>query len=77
MTKLKQKRSFEEKLPLILAFVLFRTPAGNAAFPYLYWWQYLLIFLGMAVMAARVGRKQVKKLFGTSVREALRGGDEA
>ena len=62
---------------LILAFVLFRTPAGNAAFPYLYWWQYLLIFLGMAVMAARVGRKQVKKLFGTSVREALRGGDEA
>ena len=62
---------------LILAFVLFRTPAGNAAFPYLYWWQYLLIFFGMAVMAARVGRKQVKKLFGASVREALRGGDEA
>lgn len=62
---------------LLLAFVLFRTPAGNAAFPYLYWWQYLLIFLGMAAMAARVGKKQVKKLFGTSVREALRGGEEA
>ena len=62
---------------LVLAFVLFRTPKGNAAFPYLYWWQYLLIFLGMALMATRVGYKQVKKLFGRSVREALRGGEDA
>lgn len=61
---------------LLLAFVLYRTPAFNAAFPYLYWWQYLLIFLGMALMAARVGYKQVKKLFGRSVRETLRGGDD-
>ena len=62
---------------LVLAFILFRTPKGNAAFPYLYWWQYLLIFLGMALMATRVGYKQVKKLFGKSVREALRGGEDA
>ena len=62
---------------LVLAFVLFRTPKGNAAFPYLYPWQYLLIFLGMALMATRVGYKQVKKLFGRSVREALRGGEDA
>ncbi len=61
---------------MLLAFVLYRTPAFNAAFPYLYWWQYLLIFLGMALMAARVGYKQVKKLFGRSVRETLRGGDD-
>ena len=61
---------------MLLAFVLYRTPAFNAAFPYLYWWQYLLIFLGMALMAVRVGYKQVKKLFGRSVRETLRGGDD-
>ena len=61
----------------LLAFVLYRTPKGNAAFPYLYRWQYLAIFIGMLLMATRVGMKQVKKLFGQSVREALRGGDEA
>ena len=62
---------------LILALFLYRTPKGNAAFPYLYGWQYLMIFTGLLLMATRVGRKQVKKLFGESVREALRGGDEA
>ncbi|MBQ6196869.1 MAG: ATP-binding cassette domain-containing protein [Lachnospiraceae bacterium] len=62
---------------LLLAFVLYRIPAVNAAFPWLYPWQYLMVFTGMILTAARVGRKQVKKLFGESVREALRGGDEA
>ena len=36
-----------------------------------------MIFAGMVLMTARVGKKQVRKLFGESVREALRGGDEA
>ena len=62
---------------ILLALVIYRTPKGNAAFPYLYWWQYLMIFAGMVIMTARVGKKQVRKLFGESVREALRGGDEA
>ena len=62
---------------IVISLVLYRTPKGNTLFPYLNWWQYLAVFIGMLLMATRVGFKQVKKLFGQSVLEALRGGDEA
>ncbi len=61
----------------IVALLIFTSPKGNALFSYLYWWQYLLVFLGLFLIATRVGKKQVKKLFGQSVKEALRGGETA
>ncbi len=64
---------------LISAAVLicFRIPRFNGAFSYLYPWQYILIFLGLFLICTRVSFKQVKKLFGQSVKTALRGGDAA
>lgn len=61
----------------IIALLIFTSPQANALFSYLYWWQYLMIFLGLFLIATRVGKKQVKKLFGESVKEALRGGEAA
>lgn len=61
----------------LAALLIFTSPWGNALFSYLYWWQYLMIFLGLFLIATRVGKKQVKKLFGESVKEALRGGEAA
>lgn len=61
----------------IVTILIFTSPVGNALFSYLYWWQYLMVFLGLFLIASRVGKKQVKKLFGESVKEALLGGESA
>jgi len=65
-------------LALLLAAVLiFTSPRLNDYFVFLHAWQYLLIFLGMLGLTLRVTQKQIKNLFGESVRKSLRGGDEA
>ncbi len=57
------------------AVVLFLTPKTNEYFMYLYWWHYLVMFAGMMIIAIRVTRKQIKKLFSASVKKAMKGGD--
>lgn len=62
-------------LMVILGVLIYTTPQFNQYFMYLYGWQYALILLGMVILAARVTHKQIRKLFGESVKKALRGGD--
>ena len=58
----------------LVAVLIYTTPAANAFFTYLYAWQYALIFAGLVALALRVTHKQIKNLFGESVKVALRGG---
>ena len=58
----------------IVAVFLFTSPALNEYFVYLYAWQYALIALGMLLLTVRTTQKQIKKLFGESVKTALKGG---
>lgn len=57
-----------------MAVLIFTTPKFNEYFTYLYAWQYALIFLGMIIITVRVTHKQIRKLFGESVKKALKGG---
>lgn len=61
-------------LVVAAAVLVYTTPAFNAFFTYLYVWQYVLIFVGMLLLTVRITQKQIKKLFGQSVKKALRGG---
>ncbi len=62
-------------IAVVAAGVLISTvPIVNSFFSYLYLWQYALIFIGMLLLSIRVTQKQIKKLFGQSVKKALRGG---
>jgi hypothetical protein len=58
------------------AVLIFTSPRFNAFFTYLYFWQYALMFVGMIFMTVRVTRKQIMRLFGESVKKALKGGDD-
>ncbi len=58
----------------VMALLIFTTPEFNEYFTYLYAWQYALIFLGMILITVRVTHKQIRKLFGESVKKALKGG---
>ena len=60
---------------VISAVLIFTSPAINESFVYLYPWQYALIFLGMIILVVRTTRKQVRRLFGESVKKALKGGN--
>lgn len=60
-------------LVLMAAVLIFTTPTFNSYFVYLYAWQYLLIFAGMLALTARTTHKQIRKLFGTSVKKSLKG----
>lgn len=62
-------------LTCLSAIVIFSTPQLNGKFTYLYFWQYCAIFVGMIIMTLRITRKQIKRLFGQSVKKALRGGN--
>ncbi len=62
-------------LMCLCAVVVFATPQLNGKFTYLYFWQYCAIFVGMLIITVRITRKQIKRLFGESVKTALRGGD--
>ncbi|MBQ4269142.1 MAG: ATP-binding cassette domain-containing protein, partial [Clostridia bacterium] len=58
------------------AFTVFLTPALNRYFVYLYAQHYALIFGGMLFMTVFVTRRQIRKLFKTTVKKSLKGGTE-
>ena len=62
-------------LMAVSAFVIFTTPKLNGFFTYLYAWQYAVIAVGMLILTVRITHKQIKKLFGQSVKKSLRGGN--
>lgn len=63
-------------LAVVCAVVIYSTPSLNGKFTYLYFWQYALIFVGMLLLTVRITHRQVKKLFGESVKKSLKGGVE-
>ncbi len=62
-------------LTVLSAVFIFASPKFNEYFVYLYAWQYGLIFLGMLILTTLITRKQIKNLFGESVKKSLRGGN--
>jgi len=62
-------------LMIATAILVFTSPKFNGYFTYLYFWQYLLIFLGMLILTVRVTHKQIRKLFGETVKKSLKGGE--
>ena len=60
----------------ILAAILYRLPKWNAMLVYLKPWQYVALFLAMIYLVYRVTRRQIKDLFGTSVKKSLQGGNK-
>ncbi|MBR5712125.1 MAG: ABC transporter ATP-binding protein [Lachnospiraceae bacterium] len=60
----------------ICAYFLFRDPDWNSRLSYFKSWQYVALYLGLILLTIRVTGKQIKGLFGTSVKKALRGGEE-
>ena len=62
-------------LVCLAAILIFTTPKFNAFFTYLYPWQYALIFAGMILLTIRTTHRQVKRLFGESVKKSLKGGN--
>lgn len=62
-------------LVVLTALLIFTTPKFNEHFVYLYAWQYALIFVGMIVLTVRTTHKQIRKLFGESVKKSLKGGN--
>ena len=60
---------------VLCAVLIYTVPAANAMFPYLHWWQYLILCVGMLLVTLRVTHKQIRRLFGQSVKKALKGGE--
>jgi hypothetical protein len=58
------------------AYFVYTSPKLNEYFAFLYPWQYALIVLGMLILTTRITYKQVKKLFGESVKKSLKRGDD-
>ena len=58
----------------LAAVLIFTSPTFNAFFVYLYGWQYALIFVGMILLTVRTTYKQIRRLFGESVKKSLKGG---
>lgn len=58
----------------VCAMLIFTVPLFNGFFSYLYAWQYALIIIGLLLLTVMVTHKQIKKLFGESVKKSLRGG---
>ena len=59
---------------VVAAILIYTTPTFNGMFTYLYAWQYALIFLGVLLLTVRVTHKQIRRLFGESVKKSLKGG---
>jgi ABC-type lipoprotein release transport system permease subunit len=59
----------------VAATLIYTSPAANQYFMFLHPWQYALIILGMLILTCRITVKQVKKLFGESVKKSLKRGD--
>ena len=61
----------------VAVFFIFRTPALNRLFRFPDPWQFVLITVGIVALALLSTRRQIRRLFKTSVKTALRGGDVA
>ena len=61
-------------MTVIVGILVFTTPKFNEHFVYLDPWLYGVIFLGMLIITARITHKQIKDLFGESVKKSLKGG---
>ena len=61
---------------LAVLLVFYLTPSLNYIIVYLHWYQYVLITAGLLFLVFRVGKKQDKKLFNQSVKNAIREGNE-
>lgn len=61
-------------LVALTAILIYTSPAFNQYFMYLYFWQYVLIYIGMLILTVRVTHKQIRRLFGESVKKSLKGG---
>lgn len=60
---------------LCAAVYVFTSPKLNQFFIYLYWYHYAFIVLGVIILVYRITKKQIKRLFGESVKKSLKGGD--
>ena len=74
-------RMFLSQLPAyillpIVAYIVYHTPRWNAQLVYLQPIHYAAIYLGMIILMLRVTRKQIRNLFGASVKTSLRGGED-
>ncbi len=56
------------------AIAVFTVPKWNGFFVFLYPWQYVLIGVGILLLTLRITHRQIRKLFGESVKKSLRGG---
>ena len=61
----------------VTAYIVYHTPRWNAQLIYLEPVHYVIIYLGMIILMYRVTRKQLRNLFGASVKTSLRGGEDA
>ncbi|MBQ9415766.1 MAG: ABC transporter ATP-binding protein [Clostridia bacterium] len=61
----------------VLALVLFLTPGLNAAFMFLHPMGYVLIGLGLLLVALAVSKRHVRKLFRDSVKKTIKAGGNA
>ena len=61
----------------VAVFLIFRTPELNRFFRFPAPWQFVLIAVGMLALALLSTRRQIRRLFKTSVKSALKGGDAA
>ena len=59
----------------VCSVLVYTIPQANAIFPYLHLWQYLFLAVGMLLITLRVTHKQIRRLFGQSVKKALKGGN--
>lgn len=59
----------------VCSVLIYTIPQANAIFPYLHLWQYLILAIGMLLITLRVTHKQIRRLFGQSVKKALKGGN--
>jgi len=73
-------RMFISVIPAFIAVVcaaiyIFVSPEANKFFVYLYWYHYAFIALGVIILVYRITKKQIKRLFGESVKKSLKGGN--
>lgn len=61
-------------LQIAVSICIYTSPTANGIFPYLHAWQYGMLSLGLLLVTIRVTHKQIRKLFGESVKKALKGG---
>lgn len=58
---------------IVMPIVIYNSSYLNPLFPYLYWYDYLLILSGIILICIFICKKSIKKIFKTSVKNALRG----